>query len=175
MATAAATITMTMREVDRLKTVQAVVGRMLRVGQAAQRLGMSRRQVERLVDRYVDEGPSGLASRRRGRPSNTNWPRVLPVVPSRSFAIPDCRHRDDAHDQEESARFPSRPQLVRSIEVLLIGLLNSRRPPGFTGLRVATATEPAKVPAHSGATRVFTQFVVSGSSVSAICPINRSL
>jgi predicted DNA-binding protein (UPF0251 family) len=49
MATAAATITMTMREADRLKTVQAVVDRMLRVGQAAQRLGMSRRQVERLV------------------------------------------------------------------------------------------------------------------------------
>jgi transcriptional regulator GlxA family with amidase domain len=60
MATPAATITMTMREADRLKTVQAVVDRMLRVGQAAQRLGMSRRQVERLVDRYVDEGPSGL-------------------------------------------------------------------------------------------------------------------
>jgi hypothetical protein len=36
MATAAATITMTMREADRLKTVQAVVDRMLRVGQAAQ-------------------------------------------------------------------------------------------------------------------------------------------
>ena len=53
MATVAATITMTMREADRLKTVQAVVDRMLRVGQAAQRLGMSRRQVERLVDRYV--------------------------------------------------------------------------------------------------------------------------
>jgi|GEM_PF-6364024 len=31
MATPAATITMTMREVDRLKTIQAVVGRMLRV------------------------------------------------------------------------------------------------------------------------------------------------
>lgn len=46
MATAAATITMTMREADRLKTIQAVVDRMLRVGQAAQRLGISRRQIE---------------------------------------------------------------------------------------------------------------------------------
>ena len=84
MATAAATITMTMREADRLKTVQAVVDRMRRVGQAAQRLGMSRRQVERLVDRYVDEGPSGLASRRRGRPSNNQ---LAPGVACRAIAI----------------------------------------------------------------------------------------
>lgn len=70
MATPAATITMTMREADRLKTIQAVVDRMLRVGQAAQRLGMSRRQIERLVGRYLDDGPSGLVSRKRGRPSN---------------------------------------------------------------------------------------------------------
>jgi transcriptional regulator with GAF, ATPase, and Fis domain len=53
----AVTITMTMRELDRLKTVQAVADRMLRVSQAAERLGMSRRQVHRLVLRYEDEGP----------------------------------------------------------------------------------------------------------------------
>ena len=70
MATPAATITMTMREADRLKTIQAVVDRMLRVGQAAQRLGISRRQVERIVQRYVAEGAAGLVSRKRGRPSN---------------------------------------------------------------------------------------------------------
>ena len=64
------TITMSMREVDRLKTVQAVVDRMLRMGQAAQRLGLSRRQMERLVDRYKADGASGLVSRKRGRPSN---------------------------------------------------------------------------------------------------------
>lgn len=56
MATRTATITMTMREADRLKTIQAVVDRMLRVGQAAQRLGISRRQVERIVKRYAAQG-----------------------------------------------------------------------------------------------------------------------
>lgn len=70
MATPTATITMSMREVDRLKTIQAVVDRMLRVGEAAQQLGLSRRQLERLVQRYKDEGASGLVSRKRGRPSN---------------------------------------------------------------------------------------------------------
>src|SRR5882672_5867885 len=46
MATTAAVITMSMREADRLKTIQAVVDRMRRVGQAAQRLELGRRQVE---------------------------------------------------------------------------------------------------------------------------------
>jgi len=45
---ATATITMSMQEVDRVKTVQAVVDRMLPVGLAAKRLGLSRRQLERL-------------------------------------------------------------------------------------------------------------------------------
>jgi hypothetical protein len=57
MANDAATITMNMREVDRLKTVQAVVDRMTRVGQAAKRLGLSRRQMSRLMERYAAEGP----------------------------------------------------------------------------------------------------------------------
>jgi transposase len=52
---------------------------------------MSRRQVERLVDRYVDEGPSGLASRRRGRPSNNQ---LAPSVASRAIAIIRERYAD---------------------------------------------------------------------------------
>jgi len=48
-----------------------VVDRRLRVGQAAQRLGISRRQIERLLGRYEDdEGPTGLVSGKRARPSN---------------------------------------------------------------------------------------------------------
>ncbi|HVR54310.1 MAG TPA: helix-turn-helix domain-containing protein [Pseudorhodoferax sp.] len=60
MAQTTATITMSMREADRLKTVQAVIDRMPRVGQAAQRLGISLRQFERLVQRYRSEGADGL-------------------------------------------------------------------------------------------------------------------
>jgi transposase len=70
MAKPSGTITMSMREVDRLKTIQAVVDRMLRVGQAAERLCMTTRQVERLIARYRAEGPQGLVSRQRGRRSN---------------------------------------------------------------------------------------------------------
>lgn len=42
-------ITMTTRDVDRLKTIQAVVDGMMRVGQDSQRLGMSPRQIERML------------------------------------------------------------------------------------------------------------------------------
>ena len=77
MARDGATITMSMREVDRLKTIQAVVDGGLQVGQAAQRLGLSRRQVERLLLRYRAQGAAGLLSLKRGRPSNHQLPTGL--------------------------------------------------------------------------------------------------
>ena len=70
MATPQTVITMSMREADRLKTIQAVAERCLRVGQAAQRLGLSRRQIERLLLRYRADGPIGVVSRQRGQPSH---------------------------------------------------------------------------------------------------------
>lgn len=68
------TITMTMREIDRLKVIQAVIDGHLMVWKAAERLELSRRQVERLVVRYRSEGASGLISKRNGRPSNHQLP-----------------------------------------------------------------------------------------------------
>lgn len=63
-------VTLNMRELDRLKMVQAIVEIGLRPGRAAERLGLSVRQVERLVIRYRDQGPSGVVSGRHGRPGN---------------------------------------------------------------------------------------------------------
>ena len=63
-------VTMTMRELDRLKVIQAVVDRELRATPAAERLQMSVRQIRRLADRYRREGPMGLVSGHRNRPSN---------------------------------------------------------------------------------------------------------
>ena len=64
------TVTMSMRELDRLKVIQAVAAGELRAGLAAERLGMCARQVRRLAQRYRIEGPVGLISRRRNKPSN---------------------------------------------------------------------------------------------------------
>lgn len=64
------TITMAIRELDRLKIIQAVVDGTLRPWHAAQRLDLTTRQIRRLVNRYREDGPAGIVSRRRGRPSN---------------------------------------------------------------------------------------------------------
>jgi hypothetical protein len=69
-----ATVTMSMRELDRLKVIQAVVDGELRVGLAAERLGRCARQVRRLAQRYRVEGPVGLISRHRNRPGNRRIP-----------------------------------------------------------------------------------------------------
>jgi transposase len=64
------TITMSMHEVERLKIVQAVVDGHLKPMQAAQRLQLTTRQVQRLVNRFRSEGATGLISRKRNRPGN---------------------------------------------------------------------------------------------------------
>ena len=48
---------MTMRELDRLRSIQSVVDGRLMPGRAAERLGLSLRQVERLCYRYRAEAP----------------------------------------------------------------------------------------------------------------------
>jgi hypothetical protein len=77
-------VTMTMRELDRLKCVQAVIDRQLKLYQAADRLGLTSRQVRRLVRRYSQEGPVGLISRHRNRPSNN---RLKAAVADRAFGL----------------------------------------------------------------------------------------
>jgi hypothetical protein len=91
MATVAATITMTMREADRLKTVQAVVEPDASgwPGRAAAWHEPTAGGAPR--DRYIDEGPSGLISRRRGRPSNNQ---LAPGVAGRAIAIIRERYAD---------------------------------------------------------------------------------
>ena len=64
----------TLDEVNRLKIIQDVVDRRLTTQMAAQRLGISDRQCRRLLSRYRESGPLGMANRRRGKPSNNHLP-----------------------------------------------------------------------------------------------------
>ena len=68
---------MSMRELDRLKVIEAVVEQRLMPWRAAERLGVSRRQIERLAERYRNEGAIGLISRQRGKPSHNQLPQGL--------------------------------------------------------------------------------------------------
>ena len=52
-------ITMTHKAVDRLKVIQQVVGKQLRQQEAAWQLGLSVRQLRRLVSRFRSEAAAG--------------------------------------------------------------------------------------------------------------------
>jgi transposase len=64
------TIAMSHKELDRVGVIRKVVDGVLVQREAALQLGLSVRQVKRLVRAFRAEGPKGLVSRHRGRPSN---------------------------------------------------------------------------------------------------------
>src|SRR5260370_20380527 len=84
-------ITMTMRELDRFKVIQAVADDMLKPWRAAQRLGLTTRQIRRLVARLRDDGPGGLVPRRRAKPSNN---RLDAATANRALTIIRERYAD---------------------------------------------------------------------------------
>ena len=59
-----------MREVDRLGVIREVAGKRLRQREAGERMGLSVRQVKRLLRRYRELGARGLISGHRGRKAN---------------------------------------------------------------------------------------------------------
>ena len=61
---------MSAREMDRVAVVRKVLSKRLLQREAAIQLGLSVRQVQRLVRAYRDTGDAGLVSRRRGRRPN---------------------------------------------------------------------------------------------------------
>ena len=60
----------TVKEADRAAVMLAVLEKRLKQREAAARLGLSARQVKRLAKRYRERGAAGMASGRRGAPSN---------------------------------------------------------------------------------------------------------
>ena len=67
------TIVMTKMALHRLRAVEAVVEGRLKPGPTAEPLGVTTRQVKRLVAAYRRHGAVGLVSRRVGQPSNRRF------------------------------------------------------------------------------------------------------
>lgn len=63
-------ITLTMRQIDRLKVLQALAEGLLKTGIAAARMGLSTRQTLRLLRRFEAIGPVVLINGRVGRAGN---------------------------------------------------------------------------------------------------------
>jgi hypothetical protein len=77
-------VTMTMRELDRLKCIQGLIEGQLKQHAVATRLRLTTRQVRRLVRQYEQQGPVGLISKLRNRPSNR---RLKSDVAEHAFGI----------------------------------------------------------------------------------------
>ena len=74
-------VTLSRREVDRLEVIQAVAARRLCQADAARQLGLSIRQVKRLLRRYREAGAAGLISKHRGRrPNNAIAPAIREAI-----------------------------------------------------------------------------------------------
>src|SRR5437868_13253266 len=72
------------RELRRLEVLQDLDRRRLTTAAAGQLVGLERRQVFRLLKAYRIEGPTGLISKRRGRPMVR---RVCCIIPDRSVIV----------------------------------------------------------------------------------------
>jgi len=68
---------MSYKELDRVGVIGRVIEKRLTQREAAGMLGLTSRQVRRLRRAYEREGPGGLVSKRRGRPSNRRLPAAL--------------------------------------------------------------------------------------------------
>jgi transposase len=63
-------VTLSQKELHRLEAIQKIRHRRLSVVKAAELLHISRSQVHRLLQAYDQDGAGGLASKKRGQPSN---------------------------------------------------------------------------------------------------------
>lgn len=78
-------------EIDRLEVVQKITAKQITQVEAARLLGISYRQVKRIVKKYRQYGVTSLLSRRRGKPANN---RISSSVKQTSMAL----IRDKYHD-----------------------------------------------------------------------------
>ena len=95
-------VTLSMNEIKRLYVLQQMQDRKMTGPEAAQQLGLSLRQVRRLLAKYREQGASGLVHGNRGRPAHN---RVDEAVRVKIQELADQEYKDynDSHLTEELA------------------------------------------------------------------------
>jgi transposase len=93
-------VTMNMNEIKRLYIIQQMEDKKMTGKQATEVLGLSIRQVWRLVAQYREQGAAGLAHGNRGRAPNN---RIEEAVRERILALVEEEYKDynDSHLTEE--------------------------------------------------------------------------
>ena len=84
-------IEMSEQEIQRLRMLERVEAGLITQRHAAAMLGITDRQVRRLLRRYMREGAAGLVSRRRGKPSNR---RIAEAVKAEIMGRVEARYAD---------------------------------------------------------------------------------
>src|SRR5271170_7610624 len=67
-------ISMSIKDLDRLRVIDQLAQKQINQQQAADVLGLSRRQIKRIVKAHKLEGPKGVISKKRGKVSNRQIP-----------------------------------------------------------------------------------------------------
>ena len=80
------TITMSVKEAKRLHLVRQSIEKKITQAEAAQMIGLSLRQAQRIVARFRQEGDLGISHRARGKEPNN---RILPKVKDKVLNL--CR------------------------------------------------------------------------------------
>jgi len=70
-------LSMNRTEIDRVHVLKDLLAERIRTGEAAQLMGVTTRQVFRLLRAYHAGGPAALVSKKRGRPSNRSYPALV--------------------------------------------------------------------------------------------------
>src|SRR3989338_8430713 len=114
-------VTMTTRELDRLKVIHQVLQHKLTWPQAGAQLARSVRQIGRLCARVRTEGHQGIVHRLRGRPSNHHMrsgllERALTLI---------RRHYPDFGPTFATEKLRERHHLVLSTETLRRGMIHA--------------------------------------------------
>ena len=65
---------MSAQELDRLTVIERVIEKRLSQAEAGKQLGVTTRQMRRLIERYRRDGAAGLVSKKRGMQSNRSYP-----------------------------------------------------------------------------------------------------
>jgi transposase len=95
-------VTLSMNEIKRLYVVQQMADGKLTGRQAAERLGLSLRQVRRLIAKYREQGAPGLVHGNRGRPAHNRVDEAVRVRIEELMAE-EYKDYNDCHFTEELA------------------------------------------------------------------------
>ena len=108
------TVRMSVQELKRVHVIRQVMNKALRQREAGEVLGLTTRQVRRLVQRVRAEGDAGLVHRSRGTPSHRQYPPALKVRALRLYA----KHYGDFGPTLVAEKLAERHGITLSAETL---------------------------------------------------------